>query len=39
MSFTIICDECRSHECRIETFDNGEFIEAEIVCDNCGHRS
>jgi hypothetical protein len=34
--FIIKCEKCGSEECRIDAHYNGEFIETEIVCDDCG---
>jgi hypothetical protein len=34
--FIIKCEKCGSEECRIDTNYNGEFIEIEIICDDCG---
>jgi uncharacterized Zn finger protein len=34
--FIIKCEKCGSEDCTINTFDNGEFIEVEITCDECG---
>ena len=34
--FRIVCEKCGSENCRIEAIANFEFIEVEIVCDDCG---
>jgi hypothetical protein len=34
--FIIKCEKCGSENCRIDTVYNGEFIEVDIVCDDCG---
>lgn len=39
MSFTVTCDECGSMNVTISPVDNGEFIELDFVCDDCGHTS
>jgi uncharacterized Zn finger protein len=34
--FTITCLKCGSEEVTVITYDNGEFIEIEYQCDECG---
>jgi ribosomal protein S27E len=34
--FTIKCLKCGSEDYLVNTHDNGEFIEVEIVCEDCG---
>jgi protein-arginine kinase activator protein McsA len=34
--FKTICEKCGSENVTITAYFNGEFIEFEFVCDDCG---
>ena len=34
--FIIKCEKCGSINCRAEGIHNGEYVEIEITCDDCG---
>lgn len=34
--FRIVCEKCGSENCRVETLTSHEYVEVNIICDDCG---